>query len=135
MPVPCRPSARATLYWDGCRRISRLHRQHSRRWRDDARNKTTSAARGLCATCRLGGLGARDRAWNIILAGSLGVFLVWAVLARLDGAAVAPGIVSVETNRKTIQHLEGGIIRDLLVRDGDLVQAGQTLVRLDPTRG
>jgi HlyD family type I secretion membrane fusion protein len=71
---------------------------------------------------------------HIVLAGSLGVFLFWAVAARLDGAAVAPGIVSVETNRKTVQHLEGGIIRDLLVRDGDVVQAGQTLVRLDPTK-
>lgn len=69
-----------------------------------------------------------------ILIGSLGLFLMWAFFARLDGAAVAPGIVSVETNRKTLQHLEGGIIRDLLVRDGDIVQEGQTLVRLDPTK-
>jgi HlyD family type I secretion membrane fusion protein len=71
---------------------------------------------------------------HCVLVGSLGAFLFWAAVARLDGAAVAPGIVSVETNRKTIQHLEGGIIRDLLVRDGDVVQAGQTLVRLDPTK-
>jgi len=74
------------------------------------------------------------RLGHAILAGSLGFFLLWAFLARLDGAAVAPGVVSVESNRKTIQHLEGGIIRDLLVRDGDLVQAGQVLVRLDPTK-
>jgi HlyD family type I secretion membrane fusion protein len=71
---------------------------------------------------------------HCVLTGSLGAFLFWAAVARLDGAAVAQGIVSVETNRKTIQHLEGGIIRDLLVRDGDVVQAGQTLVRLDPTK-
>src|SRR5262245_39943161 len=69
-----------------------------------------------------------------ILIGSLGFFVSWAAFARLDGAAVAPGVVSVETNRKTIQHLEGGIIRELLVRDGDLVQEGQILVRLDPTK-
>ena len=59
-----------------------------------------------------------------ILGGALGVFILWATLSRLDGAAVAPGLVSVETNRKTIQHLEGGIIRELLVRDGDLVKEG-----------
>ncbi len=64
----------------------------------------------------------------------LGLFIAWAVTARLDGAAVAPGVVAVESNRKTIQHLEGGIIREILVRDGDVVTAGQVLLRLDPTR-
>ena len=63
-----------------------------------------------------------------------GVFVAWAATARLDGAAVAPGVVAVESNRKTIQHLEGGIIREILVRDGDVVSAGQVLLRLDPTR-
>ena len=64
----------------------------------------------------------------------LGVFLAWSLIARLDGAALAPGVVSVESNRKTIQHLEGGIVRDILVRDGDQVQEGQVLVRLDRTK-
>ena len=68
------------------------------------------------------------------IAGVLGVFGLWAMLARLDGAAVAQGIVSVESSRKTIQHLEGGIVRDILIRDGDLVQQGAVLIRLDPTR-
>jgi HlyD family type I secretion membrane fusion protein len=62
------------------------------------------------------------------------VFLAWTLMARLDGAAVAPGVVSVESSRKTIQHLEGGIVLEILVRDGDLVQEGQVLIRLDPTR-
>jgi HlyD family type I secretion membrane fusion protein len=66
--------------------------------------------------------------------GGIGVFLLWAVIARLDGAALASGVVSTESNRKTIQHLEGGIVREIMVRDGDLVQEGQILVRLDPTR-
>src|SRR5262245_55750199 len=65
---------------------------------------------------------------------TVGVLFLWAVLARLDGAAVAQGVVSVESSRKTIQHLEGGIVREILVRDGDLVQQGSVLVRLDPTR-
>jgi HlyD family type I secretion membrane fusion protein len=69
-----------------------------------------------------------------IVGGALGLFLIWTLIARLDGAALASGVVSVETNRKTLQHLEGGIVRDLLVRDGDLVREGQILLRLDSTR-
>lgn len=68
------------------------------------------------------------------IAGGFGVFLLWTLLARLDGAAVAQGVVSVESSRKTIQHFEGGIVREILVRDGDLVQQGRVLIRLDPTR-
>ena len=69
-----------------------------------------------------------------IVFGVLGIFLVWTLIARLDGAALAQGVVSVESNRKTIQHLEGGIVREILIRDGDLVNEGQVLIRLDPTR-
>lgn len=58
----------------------------------------------------------------------------WSAVARLDSAVVADGTVEVESNRKTIQHLEGGIVREILVRDGDLVHQGDTLMRLDPTR-
>lgn len=63
-----------------------------------------------------------------------GVFGGWAAIAPLQSAAIAPGIVSVDTNRKTVQHLEGGIVGRILVRDGDKVKAGQTLVTLDETR-
>ena len=58
----------------------------------------------------------------------------WAALAPLSSAAVAPGAVKVESNRKTVQHLEGGIIEELRVREGDVVEAGQVLVRLDRTQ-
>ncbi len=58
----------------------------------------------------------------------------WSAFARLDSAVVAEGTIAVESNRKTVQHLEGGIVRQILVRDGDLVQEGQVLIRLDPTR-
>ena len=64
----------------------------------------------------------------------LGAFVLWALFARLDGAAVAQGTVSVESSRKTVQHLEGGIVRDILVRDGVHVTKGAVLIRLDPTR-
>jgi len=62
------------------------------------------------------------------------VFFVWGAFAPLDSAAVATGIVKVDSNRKTIEHLEGGIIREILVREGDEVEAGQTLLRLDATQ-
>ncbi|MBN8919178.1 MAG: biotin/lipoyl-binding protein, partial [Rhizobiales bacterium] len=70
----------------------------------------------------------------LALTAGLGVFLLWSTTARLDSAVLAPGVVSVETNRKTVQHLEGGIVREILVHDGDHVEPGQILLRLDQTR-
>jgi HlyD family type I secretion membrane fusion protein len=74
------------------------------------------------------------RAGYLVCGLGLGSFLIWAALARLDGAALASGVIAVESNRRTLQHLEGGIVREILVRDGDMVAAGQVLVRLDPTK-
>lgn len=54
----------------------------------------------------------------------------WAALAPLSGAIIARGVVKVDTNRKTVQHLEGGIVKELRVREGDRVEAGQTLLVL-----
>lgn len=64
----------------------------------------------------------------ILFAGGFGA---WAVLAPLSEAAAGPGVIKVEGNRRTVQHLEGGIVREILVRDGDRVQAGDVLLRLD----
>ena len=66
----------------------------------------------------------------IIAVGFLGL-LVWAALAPLAGAVVAPGQLVPEGNHKTIQHLEGGIIRDIRVKEGDVVKAGDVLIELD----
>jgi len=63
-----------------------------------------------------------------------GLFIGWASLAPLGSAAIASGTVGVESNRKTIQHLEGGIVAEILVHDGDKVTAGQLLVLLDATQ-
>ena len=57
----------------------------------------------------------------------------WLVFAPLSGAVIAQGIVKVEDNRKTVQHLEGGIVQSILVRDGDKVVAGQALLILADT--
>ncbi|MEO0976118.1 MAG: HlyD family type I secretion periplasmic adaptor subunit [Pseudomonadota bacterium] len=63
-----------------------------------------------------------------------GGFLLWGFTADLDSAAVATGKVIVDSQRKTITHLEGGILRRLLVQEGDFVKEGQPLVELDDTR-
>jgi HlyD family secretion protein len=82
----------------------------------------------------------RDRLRSVTLAGNLlvGCFVLglgtWSSFAPLESAAMASGTVESETSRKTIQHLEGGIIRDILVADGDVVRAGQVLISLDGTR-
>ena len=62
------------------------------------------------------------------------IFGGWSAFARLDSAAVAPGIVATSSNIKTIQHLEGGIVSGIFVHDGDRVQAGDLLVKLDTTQ-
>jgi HlyD family secretion protein len=61
-------------------------------------------------------------------------FGVWAVFAPLESAAIAGGAIEAESSRKTIQHLEGGIVAGILVKDGDKVAAGQPLIRLDDTK-
>lgn len=63
-----------------------------------------------------------------------GVFGVWAALAPLDSAAYAPGVVTVESYKKTIQHLEGGLVKEIVARNGDWVQAGDILLVLDNTQ-
>ena len=58
----------------------------------------------------------------------------WSVLAPIDSAALASGVVKVEGDRKTVQHLEGGIIEELNVRDGDTVTEGDILLVIDQTQ-
>lgn len=62
------------------------------------------------------------------------VFGGWAGLAPLDGAAQAPGVVTVESYSDVVQHLEGGIISEIMVRNGDVVDAGQPLLKIDDTQ-
>ena len=71
--------------------------------------------------------------WTIVLL-FFGVLGAWAMTAPLHGAVVANGIVKVEGNRKSVQHLEGGIVKQLPVKDGDQVAAGDLLILLDDTQ-
>jgi HlyD family secretion protein len=63
----------------------------------------------------------------------LGCFGVWAGVAPLNSAVVAPGTFVATGQNKLVQHFEGGIIREIAVKDGDAVEANQVLVRMDDT--
>src|SRR2546425_1814733 len=58
----------------------------------------------------------------------------WTIVAPLSGAIVAPAFVKVDLNRKVVQHQEGGIVREIKVRDGDTVKQGQPLVVIEDVR-
>ncbi|MDB5565811.1 HlyD family type I secretion periplasmic adaptor subunit [Caballeronia mineralivorans] len=77
--------------------------------------------------------GSAIAGWLIIAAffGGLGF---WAVTAPLNGAVVATGIVKVDGNRKSVQHLDGGIVKQLRIKEGDKVQVGDVLIVLDDTQ-
>ena len=62
---------------------------------------------------------------------TFGVLGLWAAVAKIDRAVAAPGVVSIETNRKTVQHYEGGIVREILVKEGQAVEQGAVLFRLE----
>lgn len=68
--------------------------------------------------------------WGLVL-GGLGGFLLWASLAPLDKGVPLSGTVTVETNRKAVQHEAGGTVEAILVKDGDTVRAGDVLVRMN----
>ncbi|MEJ8827200.1 HlyD family type I secretion periplasmic adaptor subunit [Variovorax humicola] len=69
-----------------------------------------------------------------VVAAIFGGIGLWAAFAPLSSAAIGSGVVSVEMYRKTVQHLEGGIVREIKVRDGQLVSAGEVLVTLEDTQ-
>ena len=70
----------------------------------------------------------------IILVLVFGVFGVWSAVAPLDSAAHAGGEVTVRSYTKVVQHLEGGIVGEILVQDGDSVKMGDPLLILDNTQ-
>ena len=68
--------------------------------------------------------------WWVVL-GGLGTFLLWASLAPLDKGVPLSGTVSVASNLKAVQHLTGGTIEEILVKEGDVVKADDVLVRMN----
>jgi protease secretion system membrane fusion protein len=68
--------------------------------------------------------------WMIVILG-LGAFLLWGLFAPLDKGVPLSGTVAKESNRKAIQHMTGGTIKEILVKDGDVVKEGQVLVRMN----
>ena len=88
-----------------------------RSWYDDIPHKTTAHKVGGYFAVALTVLG----------------FGLWANTALISGAIVATGLFVTTGQNKTVQHLEGGVIKDILVREGDIVEPGQVLVRLDDT--
>ena len=72
---------------------------------------------------------ARTGLW--ILGLGFGGFLLWAGLAPLDEGVPTMGMVALDTKRKTVQHLSGGIVKEVLVQEGQQVKEGQALLRLD----
>lgn len=71
--------------------------------------------------------------WLVLLIGFVG-FLIWAAFAPIESGVTAPGEIVVDSQRQKVQHLSGGIVEEILVRDGDHVEQGQVLVRLNKTR-
>lgn len=82
----------------------------------------TSLKRAIRGPARLG--------WGIIFAFAAG-FGTWAATVPLASGAVAPGIISPDGSRRVVQHLEGGLIAEIRVRDGDFVTAGQAVMLLE----
>ncbi|NIZ11769.1 biotin/lipoyl-binding protein, partial [Pseudooceanicola sp. HF7] len=87
-----------------------------------------------------GGRGRGDRVFSargalilgfVALLALLGGFGTWAVLTQIAGAVVASGQIEVERNRQVVQHPDGGVVKDLLVEEGDRVEADQVMLILD----
>jgi HlyD family type I secretion membrane fusion protein len=71
--------------------------------------------------------------WAII-AIFFGIFGTWAAVAPLNGAVVAEAVIKVQGNRKSVQHLDGGIVKELRVKEGSQVAVGDVLIVLDETQ-
>ncbi len=66
----------------------------------------------------------------LLLVGGLGM---WGMFAEISGAVIAPGRIEVDQNRQVVQHPDGGVVAEILVKEGDTVAVGDLLIKLDPT--
>lgn len=88
------------------------------------------------------GPGDSSKRWSARLPATIGliavivlflVFGIWGTFATISGAVIAPGQIQVESLRQVVQHPDGGVVGEIAVKDGDLVEAGQVLIRFDDT--
>ncbi|MEN9780481.1 MAG: hypothetical protein RL014_1629 [Pseudomonadota bacterium] len=97
---------------------------------------TSSPEQGNQADTANGGsgmdAGRAARVGMIALAVGFGGFLLWAAFAPLDEGVPAQALVSIDTKRKPVQHLTGGILKEVLVREGQVVKDDQVVARLEP---
>ena len=91
----------------------------------DSDSEVATAIPAAAEARRVGRLGL------ITLVIGFGGFLLWAGLAPLDEGVPGHGVVAIDTKRKPVQHLTGGIVKEVLVGEGTVVHEGQLLVRLD----
>jgi membrane fusion protein, protease secretion system len=94
----------------------------------DAQVVNTAEAGGMRASSDTSGV-ARTGLW--VLGLGFGGFLLWAGLAPLDEGVPTQGMVTLDTKRKTVQHLSGGIVKEVLVHEGQQVKEGEPMLRLD----
>ena len=102
-------------------------------WLDAATDEVSLHARRRIDRLR-GAHRGRHRTVVSVLAAAVVVFIVWANLFQIDEVARAGGEVITSSRVQIIQSVDGGVLRDLLVREGDRVEQGQVLARLDQTR-
>lgn len=96
---------------------------------------TAASAIGQAPPVRVGDLLRGPLLFGLVVVGLFfGVLGIWAALAPLASGAIATGVVSPDSSRRVVQHLEGGIIEQVHVREGQRVAAGETLVTLQETR-
>jgi len=91
----------------------------------DAGSAPGGESQGATEAKRAGHIGL----WALAI--GFGGFLLWAGLAPLDEGVPGQGVVAIDTKRKAVQHLSGGIVKEVLVGEGDEVKEGQLLIRLD----
>jgi protease secretion system membrane fusion protein len=94
----------------------------------DAQVVNSAEAGGMRASSDTSAV-ARTGLW--VLGLGFGGFLLWAALAPLDEGVPTQGMVTLDTKRKTVQHLSGGIVKEVLVHEGQQVKEGDALLRLD----
>jgi len=99
----------------------------------DLRNPPAASAAGFPAETASASpdFGSAGRIGLWALAIGFGGFLLWAALAPLDEGVPSQGYVAIDTKRKAVQHLSGGIVKQVLIGEGDLVKEGQLLIKLD----